>query len=143
MDIFPDDIKDATAKIGNDWIKGAEFDGNGLVLQFAKPLEKITPTNPKYGAEDTDFLVKNEILEVGQTLRYSFTTPDGTERKFDSASTPFFIGIKQCEELGVGDWVHIVRTGKTDKTRYTVTKVNAPLQDATSEEDEQTGEVPF
>jgi hypothetical protein len=138
MDIFPQDIKDASDKIGSDWIKGSEYDGDGLVLQFAKPIEKITPTNPKYGAEETDFLVKNEILEVGQTLRYVFTTADGTERKFDSASTPFFIGIKQCEDLGVGDWVHIVRTGKTDKTRYTATKVDkplSPLKDATSEED--------
>lgn len=140
MDIFPQDIKDASEKIGSEFIKGAEFDGNGLVLQFAKPIEKITPTNPKYGAEETDFLVKNEILEVGQTLRYVFTTADGTDRKFDSASTPLFIGIKQCEDLGVGDWVHIVRTGKTDKTRYTATKVDKPLQDATSE---QTSEVPF
>jgi hypothetical protein len=124
--IFPDDVKEAADKIGGDWIKGEEFDGEGLVLQFAKPIEKIKASNPKYGAEEKDWLVKQELLEVGESFRYTFVTPEGQERKVDSKSSPFFIGIKQCEELGVGDWVRITRTGKTDKTRYTVEKVDEP-----------------
>src|SRR5665213_2410504 len=118
MNFFPDDVKEAADKIGGDWLKGSDFDG-GLVLQVSKPMEKIKSNNPMYGAQEDDFLVKQDILEEGETLRYTFTTPEGAEKKFDSKSAPFFLGFKQCEELGVGDWVNITRTGKTDKTRYT------------------------
>lgn len=127
MDVFPEDVREAAEKIGGDWIKGSEFEGEGLVLQVAKPMEKITSTNALYGATEDDFLVENNILTVGQSLRFTFTTPEGKERKIDTKSSPFFIGFKQCEDLGVGDWVRITRTGKTDKTRYTVEKVSAPV----------------
>lgn len=126
MDIFPDDVREAADKVGGDWIKASEFEGEGLMLQFSKPMDKIKASNPKYGAEEDDYLVKQEILEIGETFRYHFKTAEGQDKKIDSASTPFFIGVKQCEDLGVGDWVKITRTGKTDKTRYTVEKV-APL----------------
>ena len=121
--MFPKEVREKASKIGGDFIKAAEFEGEGLTLQVAKPMEKIAS---QYGAEEGDFLVNNEILEVGQTFRYSFNTADGQERKLDSNSTPLFIGFKQCEDLGVGDWVKITRTGKTDKTRYAVEKVDAP-----------------
>ena len=126
-DIMPADLREAANSIGGDFIKAAEFEG-GLIVQVSKPMEKITASNPKYGAEEDDFLVKQEILDVGQTFRYYFKMPDGKERKIDSASSPFFIVIKQCDELGVGDWVKITRTGKTDKTRYTVEKVEPPVE---------------
>lgn len=126
-DIMPLDVREAANKIGNDWIKGEEFEGEGLVLQVVKPLEKIRSQNPKYGAQETDFLVRNEILDVGETFRFTFLTTDGTERKIDTKSSPFFIGFKQCEELGVGDWVKITRIGKTTETRYEVVKVDASL----------------
>ncbi len=93
-------------------------------------MEKMKSTNPKYGAQETDFLVKEEILEEGETFRYIFKTTDGKERKLDTKSAPFFLGIKQCEELGVNDWVKITRTGKTDETRYEVVKVDAPSEDS-------------
>ena len=125
-DIFPADVREAANQIGGEFIKGAEIDGEGLVLQVAKPMEKIKASNPKYGAEEKDFLVKQEILEVGETFRFYFNMPDGTERKIDTKSSPFFIGFKQCEDLGVGDWVRVNRTGKTDKTRYSVEKVEKP-----------------
>lgn len=127
---FPPDISNAADKLGSDWIKGAEFDGAGLVLQLAKSIEKVKANNPEYGAQEDDYLVKGEILEVGQSLRFTFRTADGTERKHDTSSTPFFVGFRQCGELGVGDWVHITRTGKSTKTRYTVVKVEAPAAEA-------------
>lgn len=127
QDIFPEDVREAADSMGGEFIKGAEFDGDGLTLQFSQPMEKLKASNPKYGAEEKDFLVKQEILEVGETFRYHFKTADGSERKIDSKSSPLFIGIKQCEDLGVGDWVKITRTGKTDKTRYVVEKVEAPF----------------
>jgi hypothetical protein len=144
-DFFPEDVKEAANKIGNDWLKGEEFDGEGLVLQVVKPLEKVKSNNPKYGAQETDFLVKNDLLEVGETFRFTFMTPDGTERKFDTKSSPFFIGFKQCEELGVGDWVKITRTGKTTETRYEVVKVDAPesLPVQQTEEEIAPKDIPF
>jgi hypothetical protein len=117
---MPADVKEASDKITSNWLKGADFEGNGLVLKVTKPLEKVSS---QYGAEEGDYLVKNEILGVGESFRYTFEDEAGMERKIDSSSTPFFIGFKQCEELGIGDWVRITRTGKTDKTRYTVEKV--------------------
>lgn len=125
-DLFPEDIREAANKMGSDWIKGEEFDGEGLVLQLQKKMEKIKSNNPKYGATEKDFLVKNEILEIGELLRFFFVTSDGQERKFDTKSSPFFIGFKQCEETGVGDWVKISRSGKGDKTRYVVEKWEKP-----------------
>lgn len=147
MDFFPEDVKDAADKMGSDYLKGAEFEA-GLTLQTSKALEKIISNNPKYGAVEDDFLVKNEILEVGQSLRFTFKDVDGKERKFDTKSAPFFIGFKQVEELGVGDWVHIKREGKTDKTRYTITKVEAPVKGDSaktydSSEDFDSTSVPF
>lgn len=120
---MPEEIKEAANKLTSNWLKGSDFEGEGLVLKVSKPMEKI---KSQYGAEEDDYLVENGILEAGESFRYTFEDKDGVERKIDSSSTPFFIGFKQCEELGVGDWVSIVRTGKTDKTRYTVIKIESP-----------------
>lgn len=120
MDFFPKDVAEAASKISSDWLKGSDFDGAGLVLKVTKPMEKV---KSQYGAEEDDYLVKNEILAVGESFRYTFEDKEGKERKITSSSTPFFIAFKQCEELGIGDWVQITRSGKTDKTRYTVDKV--------------------
>lgn len=127
-----DDIKAASDKLVSSWLKGSDFEGQGLILQLMKPLEKVSS---QYGAEEDDYLVENNILEVGQSFRYTFKDATGKERKIDTCSTPFFIAFKQIEELGVGDWVHITRTGKTDKTRYTAVKVDAPA--------DVSGEIPF
>jgi hypothetical protein len=120
---FPKNVEEAASKLSSDWLKGSDFDGAGLVLKVSKPMETV---KSQYGAEEGDYLVENNLLSAGESFRYTFEDTEGKERKIDSSSTPFFIGFKQCEELGVGDWVRIVRTGKTDKTRYTVEKVDAP-----------------
>ena len=129
--IFPPDVKEASDKIESEWISAKEFDGEGLILQIVQPLEKMVSTNPKYGAKADNFLVKNAILEVGETFRYIFKSSKGNDRKIDTNSAPFFIGFKQAtaeDEVGVGDWVEIVRTGETTETRYEVTKASAPVQ---------------
>lgn len=126
VDIFPPDTREAVDKLSGDFIKAEEFEGEGLIIQFAKPLEKVVSKNPKYGADEKDFLLKNHILQLGQTFRYTFNTPDGRERKIDSKSSPLFLGFKMVEELGVGDWVHVKRTGKVSNTRYFIEKVEAP-----------------
>lgn len=126
-DIFPSDVREASDKIEGEWIQAKEFEGKGLTLQVEKPLEKMKSPNPKYGAKPENYLVKNNILEAGETFRYTFKSVGGNERKIDTNSSPFFIAFKQCEELGIGDWVEIVRTGETTETRYTVEKVEAPV----------------
>lgn len=125
-DIFPKEVRNAAEKMGGDWYKGSDFDGEGQIVQVAKAMEVVRSNNPLYGAVETDFLVKQEIIEEGQTLRFTFKTASDGDKRFDTKSAPFFIAFKQCEELGVGDWVKITRTGKTDKTRYEVVKVDAP-----------------
>lgn len=125
MSIFPKDVEEAANKMGGEWISALEFE-QGLTLKISKPMEKVKSFNPKYGAEEKDYLVKKEILDIGETFRYHFITPEGEERKIDSKSSPMFIGFRSVEELGIGDWIHVKRTGKTDQTRFTVEKVDAP-----------------
>lgn len=143
---FPEDVREAADKLGGDWLKGADFE-NSPVLQLVKPMERVKSNNPTYGAAEDDFLVKGEVLEVGETFRYTFKTPGGEEKLFDSKSAPFFLGFKQCDDLGVGDWIKITRTGKTDKTRYTVEKVEAPVLPSNTEnrstEDINPDNIPF
>lgn len=123
--IFPDDVKEPADKMGGQWIKAEEFE-SGPILQVTKAMEVVKSRNPKYGADEKNYLVKQEILKIGETFHYTFQTTDGVTRMIDSTSPALFIGIKNCEELGIGDWVKITRTGKTDQTRYEVVKVPAP-----------------
>lgn len=126
--IFPPDTQEAADKIESEWISPKEFDGEGRILQIVQPLEKMTAPNPKYGAKPDDYLVKHSILSEGETFRYIFKTAQGNERKLDTKSSPLFIAFKQAsdEEVGVGDWVQITRTGETTETRYMVEKVEEP-----------------
>jgi len=124
-DIFPKDVREAADKIESEWITPSEFE-KGLTLQLIKPLEAVKASNPKYGTDEKDYLYKNNLLGLGEQFRYVFKTPNGNERRIDSKSPPLFIGFKQCEECGVGDWLLITRTGQTTETRFTVEKVEAP-----------------
>lgn len=126
--MFPEGVEEAASKLGGQWIKGEEFE-TSPIFQIAKAMEIVKPNNPKYGAKADNYLVKNEILEEGQTFHYTFKTPKGEERFHDSNSPALFIGMRQVEELGIGDWVKISRTGATTETRYTVIKVDASGDD--------------
>lgn len=121
--IWPPEVEEAASKVGGKWIKASEFEGKGLTLTIVR-VEKVKANNPKYGAEEKDYLVKNEILEVGETFKYVFQDEAGEEREHDSASTPMFIGFKQAD-IEAGDTVTIRREGKADKTRYFVEKVKS------------------
>ena len=121
MPIFDSEIMEKANAMGGAWIKAPEFDGDGLVLQI-KATEKI---KGQYGASADDSIVERGLLEEGESFRYTFEDATGAERKHDSASFPLFIGMQQAE-LNFGDWLHIKREGKTDKTRYTVEVVEAP-----------------
>lgn len=137
--IFPEDVNEAAKSLGSNWISAAEFEA-GPVLQIAKPMEKLKASNPKYGAEEKNYLVTKEILAVGETFRYHFKTPEGEEKQIDSTSAPMFIGMRSVEELGVGDWVKITRTGKTSETRFTVEKVEEQVSHA---KEDLSDTVPF
>lgn len=142
--VFPEDVNEAAEKLGNDWVKPDEFDGEGATLQI-KGVEKIASRNPKYGAVETDYLVKNDVLEVGQTFQYTFADKEGVVRKLDSKSTPFFIAFKQANPAPDA-WVRIQRTGKTTETRYTVEVVGGdkPVEKIpTVQIDEDPNAIPF
>lgn len=127
MSIFDKETESRMQKAGGEWIKGEEFNGDGLTLQIVK-VERMKANNPKYGALATDSIVKNEYLEEGETFRYVFKNKQGVERKIDSKSMPLFIGFSSVREaLEPGDWVHIKREGERDETRYYVEKVDAPF----------------
>ena len=136
---FPEDVQAAAEQLGGNWLKASEFAGEGMTLKLSAPLEKIHSNNPKYGAQESDFLVKKEILEVGESFLYSFEDATGAARKLESKSSPLFIAFKSCEDLGVGEWVHITRTGNTTDTRFTVVKVPAPV----SQETPDPKDIPF
>lgn len=124
MSVFSNEVAEALSKTGGKFIKAAEFE-KGLTLQIVK-VEKIKAMNQKYGAEEKDYLVKEEILGVGETFKYVFKDAEGNEREHDSASAPMCIGFQQAQ-VEPGDWVKITRTGKTDETRYSIEKVEAPV----------------
>jgi hypothetical protein len=114
--------KDTMEKAGrSDWLAGEDFEGEGLVLQV-KSVEKV---KSQYGAKADSGMVEREILQEGETFRYTFADKNGTEKQFDSTSMPFMIGLNNAE-FNFGDWVHIKRTGKLRDTRYTAEKVDAP-----------------
>lgn len=129
MSIFPKDVQDAANKMNGAWIKGADFE-EGLTLKI-KATEKI---KSQYGARAEDSIVEKNILEEGETFRYTFVDSEGVERRFDSASMPFFIAM-QSAEFNFGDWLMIKREGKGDKTRYSAVRVEAPVSQRNSEED--------
>lgn len=119
MALFDEEIMEKVGK--SDWLTGADFDGDGLVLKVVS-VDKISS---QYGADDSHSLVEKGILSSGQTFRYVFADAEGNERKFDSHSTPFMIAMNNAE-FNFGDFLHITRTGKQKDTRYVAEKVDAP-----------------
>lgn len=114
-----------TSTTNSDWLKGESFVG-GLILQVSEPMTVKVASKPEYGAQVTDFLVKNGTLKVGETCHFTFKDAAGEIKTFDTKSAPFFIGLQKVEELGIGDWVEITRTGKGTASRYSAEKVDAP-----------------
>lgn len=110
-------------KVGkSDWLTGSDFEGEGQVLKIVS-VEKV---KSQYGAAADNGMVEKEILEEGQTFRYSFEDSEGATRTFDSHSMPFMIGLNNAE-FNFGDWLHIQRTGKLRDTRYMAEKVDEPI----------------
>ena len=116
MGVIPDEL--AKREPGK-FIRGEEFEGAGLTLEVVG-FEKTT--SEEYGADEKNWLVTEGKLEVGGTFKYSFKNTEGEERVFESNSPGLFIAYSQVNP-DAGAKVHIVRTGKTNKTRYQVSVV--------------------
>lgn len=124
-------------KVGkSDWYTGADFEGDGLVLQI-KAVEKV---KSQFGAAADNAMVEREILEEGEVFRYTFADATGEEKNFDSHSMPFMIGMQNAE-FNIGDWLHIKRTGKLRDTRYVVEKATAPEAPVSPAKPESTDEI--
>lgn len=128
--IFDKDIMEKVGK--SDWLVGADFEGEGQVLQ----IKAVGKVKSQYGAAADSSMVEKGILEEGEIFRYTFVDSKGVEKNFDSHSMPFMIAMTQAE-FNFDDWLHIKRTGKLRDTRFTAEKVEF------SEEDNTPSGIPF
>lgn len=80
-------------------------------------VEIVTARDPRFGANEKDGLLKKDILQEGETFKYSFLTEEGQEKIYETKSTAFYVGIREANLQG-GEWVKISRKGKMEETRY-------------------------
>lgn len=113
------------------FIKGADFDGEGLTLEFVK-MEVFTPTDPQYGVANTygagaklvkeNFFVKNGKLKEGESFKYFFKDEE-KEREFDNNSVRFFFAYEKAKLVG-GEKLLIKRNKKSNvDVDWSITKV--------------------
>lgn len=105
---------------GSNFLKGADFDGEGLVLEVVG-MEKFTPNDPKFGVKNTygaggkvekvNWFVKQNILEEGQSFKYSFNV-EGVEKRFDNSSLSFYFAFTNLNPSR-GDKILIKRNMKS------------------------------
>ncbi len=103
------------------FIKGADFDGEGLALEFVK-MDVFTPTDPQYGVSNSygpgaklvkeNYFVKNGKLKEGESFKYTFKDGD-KEREFDNNSVRFFFAYEKAK-LEAGTKVTIKRNKKSN-----------------------------
>lgn len=103
------------------FIKGVEFDGEGLRLEFVK-MDKFTPRDAKYGVANQygaggvlvkeNYFVKNGKLAEGESFKYSFKEGD-KEREFDNNSVRLFFAYENAK-LEPGTEVTIKRNKKSN-----------------------------
>lgn len=119
-DLIPEDMK---MKPMNKFLKGDMFEGEGLKLVITG-FEVVDSNNPDFGAQETNWLVKDGKLKVGQTIKYSFVTNDdlAEEKIFETTSPGFYIAFNGVDPKK-NDILHIKREGKAAKTRYSINKV--------------------
>lgn len=117
MGIIPKDLQ----KNDSPFLKGEDFD-KGIAVEV-KGFSTIVAKDPKYGAEEKDWLFTSGKLKKGETFQYLFTTIPvdsidiATDKKYESKSAPFFIAFSKVDPE-VGDKIWIKRSGKGTKTTY-------------------------
>jgi len=113
------------------FIKGVDFDGDGLILEFIK-MEVFRPTDPQYGVTNSygaggvvtkeNYFVKNGKLTEGESFKYFFKDEE-KEREFDNNSVRFFFAYEKTK-LQPGDKVTIKRNKKSNTdVDWTITRV--------------------
>lgn len=98
------------------FIKGAEFDGEGLQLEFLK-MEKFTPADAQYGVKNQygaggvitkpNYFVSKGLLNEGESFRYYFKEGE-KEREFENNSVRFYFAYEKAK-LVAGENVAIKR----------------------------------
>jgi len=115
------------------FIKGADFDGDGLLLEVVK-MEKFKPAPGKdgkdYGVKNTygaggvvtkeHWFIKNGLLAEGESFKYTFKQGE-TEKSFDNGSLGFYFAFIKAD-LKAGDKVLIKRE------KLSETKVNWTIE---------------
>jgi hypothetical protein len=109
----------------SNFIKSSEFEGKGLILKVVG-VEPIKANNPDYGATDKDWLCQKEILNEGETFRYTFLDESGQERIYNTKSAVFFISFKNLNPE-VDSRIIIKRIGKGRETEYHINL--APIEE--------------
>lgn len=113
------------------FIKGAEFDGEGLTLEYIK-TEVFTPDDAKYGAKHTygaggkiekeNWLVMKGHLKEGEAFKHYFK--DGEQdREFDSNSVGCYFAFSKAA-LTEGQKVKIKRNKITNTdVKWSIEKI--------------------
>lgn len=114
-DTYPSDKEGESTS--SRYLKSGEFEGEGLELQFVG-MESVTANHPDYGANEADWLYKENKLQLGETFKYSFH--NGTEEKvYGTKSAGFFIAMRQADPA-LGDKLNISKSGENRNTRYAI-----------------------
>lgn len=90
-----------TESSGGSFLKGVDFDGNGLTLEVIS-MDVFTPENPKYGVSNSygaggvvtkeNWFVSKGILKEGESFKYRFIL-NGVEKEFDNNSLSFYFAF--------------------------------------------------
>ena len=108
---------------GKDLVEGVVVEVLGAPVVIDQDPEKTPPTSDFYTGEGRG-LVKADIINVGQTMRYKFLF-NGEECFFDNASYVFYKTLyKLAPDLGQP--FSIQREGDLTKTKYNMAFINAP-----------------
>lgn len=129
MGVIPKEVKEKVKD--SPYIKAKDFEA-GLDLEVVG-FEIINAKDPKYGANEDNYLVDNKTLEVGQTIRYTFKTivdekkdpfafPE--DKTFESSSVVFFISFSQIDPSS-GEKIRIKKSGQGRTTKYVMELINA------------------
>lgn len=101
------------------YLKSVDFE-KGLEVEFIGE-EKVKSNNPEYGANEADYLFKQNLLGKGETFRYCFIV-EGMEKFYDSKSAVFFISMKNADP-NVNEGLHIQKVGEKKDTKWLIRKL--------------------
>ena len=119
---------------GGNFIKGVDFD-DGLAL-VAVGMEKFKPGNAKYSVDEKSWFVKEGILEVGESFKYTFKVDD-VVKEYDNDSCGFYFAFTNLNPAE-GAEIWIKRDMKSQTEVEWIVELYTDQQGATSEVD---GEV--